>query len=105
MDKAQLCAHMVEHFAGSERRLRRDAAREFIEELQRVCERQLLEVGEFTVPGVAKLVVQKRRARRVRNPVTGQPIVIPARQVVGARISGKVRKAIERPIQTAQRSR
>ena len=101
MDKAQLCAHMVKHFAGSERRLRRDDAREFLKEQQRMCERQLLEVGKFTVPGVAKLVVQKRRARRGRSPVTGQPIVIPARQVVGARISGKIRKAIERPIQTA----
>ena len=31
MDKAQLCAHMVKHFAGSGRRLRRDDAREFLE--------------------------------------------------------------------------
>ena len=100
MDKAQLCAHMVKHFAGSDRRLRRDDARELLEELRRVCERQLLEVGQFMVSGLAKLMVQKRRARKGRNPVTGQPIVIPPRQVVGARISGKIRKAIERPIRS-----
>lgn len=99
MDKAQVCAHMVKHFAGCDRRLRREDAREFLEELQRVCTRELLEVGQFTVPGVAKLMVAKRRARKGRHPVTGQPIVIPSRQVVRARISGKVRKAIEEPIQ------
>ena len=60
-----------------------------------MCERQLIEVGQFTVPGLAKLLVQKRRARKGRHPVTGQPLVIPPRQVVGARISGKIRKAIE----------
>ena len=64
-----------------------------------MCERQLLEVGQFTVPGLAKLLVQKRRARKGRHPVTGQPLVVPPRQVVGARISGKIRKAIERPIE------
>ena len=58
--------------------------------------------GQFTVPGVAKLIVQKRRARKGRNPVTGQPFVIPPRQVVGARISGKIRKAIERPSERAR---
>ena len=98
MDKARLCAHMVKHFAGSDRRLRRSDACEFLEELQRVCERHLLEVGRFTVPGIAKLMMQERRARKGRNPVTGQPIVIPPRQVVEARISGKIRKAVERPL-------
>ena len=98
MDKARLCVHMVKHFAAADRRLRRDDAREFLAELQRLCERELLETGRFTVPGIAKLVVQKRRARKGRHPVTGQPIVIPARQVVRARISTQIRKDIERPI-------
>ena len=64
MDKAHLCAHMVKHFAGSGRRLRRDDAREFLAELRRVCERELLEVGQFTVPDLAKLLVQKGRSGR-----------------------------------------
>ncbi|MCY4661113.1 MAG: HU family DNA-binding protein [Acidobacteria bacterium] len=66
MDKAQLC----KHFASADRRLRRADAREFLAELQRLCERELLEAGQFTVPGIAKLVVQERRARKGRNPVT-----------------------------------
>ncbi len=63
-----------------------------------LCERELLEAGQFTVPGIAKLVMQERRAWKGRNPVTGQPIVFPARQVAKARISSKIRKAVERPI-------
>ncbi len=98
MDKAELCAHMVRHFAGSDLGLRRADARAFLDEMQRLCERQLLEVGQFAVPGVAKLVVQERRPRKGRSPVTGKPIVIPARQVVKARIAKKIREAVERPL-------
>ncbi|MCE2515375.1 MAG: HU family DNA-binding protein [Acidobacteria bacterium] len=98
MDKADLCTHMVRHFATSRLALRRADAREFLDELRRLCERKLVEVGQFSVPGVAKLVVETRRARKGRSPVTGQAIVIPARRVVRARIGKKVREAVERPI-------
>ena len=33
----------------------------------------------FTIPGVGKLVVRKYKARKGRNPQTGQEIQIPAR--------------------------
>lgn len=98
IDKAGLCAHMVRHFAGSDVKLTRAAAREFLDEMQRLCESQLQEVGQFSVPDVAKLVVQERRPRKGRSPVTGQPIVIPARQVVRARIAKRIREVIERPL-------
>ena len=71
VNKAQLCTHMVKHFATSKLALRRADAHEFLEELRRLCERQLLEVGQFAVPGVAKLVVEHRGARKGRSPVTG----------------------------------
>ena len=98
IDKAGLCAHMVRHFAESDVKLTRADAREFLDEMQRLCERQLLEVGQFSVPGVAKLVVEERRPRKGRSPVTGKPIVIPARQVVRARIAKRIREVIERPL-------
>jgi len=34
----------------------------------------------FTIPGVGKLVVRKYKARKGRNPQTGEEIRIPARQ-------------------------
>ena len=39
------------------------------------------------LPGVAKLVVQKRERRMGHNPATGASVEIPAKQVVKARIA------------------
>ncbi|MCE2515093.1 MAG: HU family DNA-binding protein [Acidobacteria bacterium] len=44
---------------------------------------------------VAKLVVETRRQRRGRRPVTGNPIVIPGRRVVRARVSRLVRDSVD----------
>ncbi len=41
----------------------------------------------FTVPGLGKLVVVKRKARMGRNPATGETISIPAKTVLKFRIS------------------
>lgn len=103
MNKAQLCGHMFRHFdararAGGGVRLRRSDAREFLDELQRLCVRELADVGRFSIPKVAKLVVETRRPRRGRDPVTGRAFLIPARRVVRARVSSSVREAIEEPL-------
>ncbi len=101
MNKTQLCAHMVSHFrarAKGGRPLRRDDAREFLEELQRLCARELEDVGRFSIPKVAKLVVETRRQRRGRHPITGKETVIPARRVVRARVSRLVRDTVEGPL-------
>ena len=40
----------------------------------------------FTIPGLGKLVVVKRKARMGRNPATGETIQIPAKTVLKFRI-------------------
>ena len=45
--------------------------------------------------GVAKLVVQKRERRMGRNPATGAPVEIPAKQVVKARIATQLKNVVE----------
>ena len=50
--------------------------------------------GEFVLPGITKLVVQKRKAREGRNPATGEPIKIPAKTVVKARIAKQLKDAV-----------
>ena len=109
MDKAKLCAHMVRHFqaragSGKGSAFNRNDAREFLAELQRICQRELAATGRSAVPGIAKLIVEVRRPRRGRNPVTGEPIVIPARRVVRARISGRLREGIETTMRTRDRN-
>jgi DNA-binding protein HU-beta len=43
--------------------------------------------GGFTLPGIGKLVVVKRKARLGRNPATGASIKIPAKTVVKFRVA------------------
>ena len=94
MGKTELFVHFVEHFAAYDVNLKRGDVRVFFEELQRLCEEQLRDSGEFTLPGIAKLVLQKREARMGRNPATGQAIEIPAKQVVKARIVKQLKDAV-----------
>ena len=87
MNKDELCQHMVRHFASRSHtddgqqlhRINRRVAREFLEELSRLCIRELRTRGKFSIPHVGKLVMAPRRPRRGRDPVTGNPIVIPGR--------------------------
>jgi len=48
----------------------------------------------FTVPGLGKLVVQQRKARKGRNPATGETIKIPAKKVLKFRIAKQAKDAI-----------
>lgn len=50
--------------------------------------------GEFTVPGLGKLVKQNRKARMGRNPATGQEIKIPAKTVVKFRVAKAAKDAV-----------
>ena len=86
MTKHELYRHFQDHMGEHGVKLTRDQAREFFEELERTASAELVENGEFTIPGVAKLKVTDKRARTGRNPSTGERIEIQAKRVVKARI-------------------
>jgi len=48
----------------------------------------------FTVPGLGKLVVVQRKARKGRNPATGETIQIKAKKVVKFRVAKAAKDAI-----------
>ena len=48
----------------------------------------------FTVPGLGKLVVVKRKARMGRNPATGESIKIPAKTALKFRIAKAAKDAV-----------
>ena len=48
----------------------------------------------FTVPGLGKLVVAKRKARLGRNPATGEAIKIPAKTVCKFRMAKACKDAV-----------
>jgi DNA-binding protein HU-beta len=89
MGKSELFAHFAERFE-----VKRAMAREFFEELTMLSEKELKRSGEFVLPDMVKLVIQKRKARLGRNPATGEPIKIPAKTVVKARIAKKLKDAV-----------
>ena len=89
MGKSELFSYFVDKFD-----LKRTQAREIFDELTLLSERELKRTGEFVLPGMVKLVVQKRKARMGRNPATGEPITIPAKTVVKARIVKQLKDAV-----------
>ncbi len=89
MGKSELFSHFAERFE-----MKHTQAREFFNELMALSEKELKRSGEFVLPGMCKLVVQKRKARMGRNPATGEPIKIPAKTVVKARIARQLKSAV-----------
>ena len=50
--------------------------------------------GEFPLPGLGKLVRKERAARMGRNPMTGESISIPAKTVVKFRVAKAAKDAV-----------
>jgi DNA-binding protein HU-beta len=89
MGKSELFSSFSERFE-----VKRTQAREYFDYLTELAEKELKRSGEFVLPGMVKLVVQKRKARMGRNPATGEAIKIPAKTVVKARIAKQLKDAV-----------
>ena len=50
--------------------------------------------NSFTIPGLGKLVLVKRKARIGRNPQTGEALKIPAKKVVKFRVAKACKDAV-----------
>jgi DNA-binding protein HU-beta len=88
MTKSQI----VSHFAGRFE-LSKKAASAIIEEVAALAVSETKKAGSFTLPGIGKLVLVKRKARMGRNPATGAAIKIPAKTVVKMRIAKAAKEA------------
>lgn len=66
----------------------------FMDALVDLAYSEVKKSGEFTVPGVGKLVKNKRKARMGRNPATGETIKIPAKTVVKFRVAKACKDAV-----------
>ena len=92
MTKGQFVGYMAEK-AG----LSKKNAACFIDEMVCLAVSETKKAGAFTLPGVGKLVLQKRKARMGRNPATGAEIKIPAKTVVKMRIAKAFKEAVIPP--------
>ena len=87
MTKSQIIKTMAE-----KSELPKKKAAEFIDELVKLAYKEAK--NAFTIPGLGKLVLVNRAARKGRNPATGAPIDIPAKRVVKFRIAKQAKEAI-----------
>jgi DNA-binding protein HU-beta len=89
MTKSQI----VSYFAGKFEVSKKTAAA-LIDEVAALAVSETKKAGSFTVPGIGKLVLVKRKARLGRNPATGAEIKIPAKTVVKMRVAKAAKDAI-----------
>ena len=59
----------------------------FLDTLNDLAYKETKKNGAFTLPGMGKLVLVKRKARMGRNPATGETIKIKAKTVVKFRVA------------------
>ncbi len=74
--------------------LKKNQAREVVEQLLEIMKRTLENGEDLLVSGFGKFVVKKKRARRGRNPQTREDLQLRARRVVVFKTSGILRKKI-----------
>jgi len=66
----------------------------FMDTLAEMAYSEVKANGEFTIPGIGKLVKKHRAARMGRNPATGEQIQIPAKTVVKFRVAKAAKDAV-----------
>jgi DNA-binding protein HU-beta len=92
MTKTDIIAHIAEKFE-----LPKTTSKAILEEIGELAAKKTKTVGEFTIPGIGKLVKNKRKARKGRNPATGEAIRIPAKTVVKMRVSKAFKETVVPP--------
>jgi len=91
MPKAQIVFPVAEKFEISKK-----MASAIIDEVAALAISETKKTGSFTLPGIGKLVLVKRKARMERNPATGAEIKIPAKTVVKMRIAKAAKAGLYR---------
>lgn len=89
MTKTQLQATLAE-----ETQTDKKTANAFLTALVEIAYRETKKKGEFVIPGIGKLVKQKRKARTGVNPKTGEKIKIAAKTVVKLRVAKAAKDAV-----------
>lgn len=92
LTKTQLVAYLADKFG-----MTKNAAKEILDELAKLAVTETKKTGAFTMPGIGKIVLSKRKARLGRNPQTGAQIKIPAKTVTKMRIAKAFKDAVVPP--------
>jgi len=69
---------------------------EIVETLIEIIKKALESGEDFMVSGFGKFKVREKKARKGRNPATGEGVILEPRRVVTFHCSGKLRKKINK---------
>ena len=65
-----------------------------LDKITTLAYKEVKSAGEFTIPGIGKLVKMHRKERMGRNPATGENIKIAAKTVVKFRVAKAAKEAV-----------
>lgn len=91
---AKLTKSQIQTELGEKLGISKKEAANFLEVLAEFALDQVKTNGEFSLPGLGKLVKQHRKARMGRNPATGEEIHIKAKTVVKFRVAKAAKEAV-----------
>lgn len=89
MTKSQIMASLAEKSG-----LSKKDVNTLVEAMVEMAYKEVKSSGEFSIPGIGKLVKVNRKARIGRNPATGEEIKIPAKTVVKFRVAKAAKDAV-----------
>lgn len=69
---------------------------ELVESLLELIKSALESGDDVLISGFGKFCVKDKKARKGRNPATGEDAILPARRVVTFKCSGKLREKVNR---------
>ena len=84
---------LIDALAAETNQERKDA-KQFLEAMTTIVERVIRDGGEVPLKGLGKFKVQNRKARIGRNPLTGEPVDIPAKTVVKFTVAKQLKNLI-----------
>lgn len=90
LTKGEIVAHLSKKL-GTTKKLSND----FLNELNSLAYKEAKR--GFTIPGLGKVFTVRTKKRNGRNPATGKPIVIPAKNKVKFRVSKAAQDAVYPP--------
>ena len=90
MSKSQIAAHLADTFGFTKK-----TGAGVLEEIALLAYKEAKK--GFTLPGIGKLVVEKRKARKGRNPQTGEEIIISERRVLSFKPSQVLKERLNQP--------
>ena len=67
---------------------------ELVETLFEIIKGTLEDGQDVLISGFGKFTIRDRSERKGRNPLSGEPIMLPAKKVVTFKCSGKLRKKL-----------